>query len=98
MKKIGKALICALLTSSIMFTGCSLVQRNTERYLNRTVASADGITISKQDLLSAYNNYGYQYVSQMGYTTEKAVKTTLDSLIDRQIVLQRKSSCHLKDI
>ncbi len=89
MKKLGKALICTLLTSSILFTGCSLVQRNTERYLNRTVATADSITISKQDLISAYNSYGYQYASQMGYSTKDAVKRTLDSLIDRQIVLQK---------
>ena len=89
MKKLGKALICTLLTSSILFTGCSLVQRNTERYLNRTVATAEDITISKQDLVSAYNSFGYQYVTQMGYTKERAVNKTLDSLIERQIVLQK---------
>lgn len=72
-----------------MFTGCSLVQRNTLRYLNRTVASVGETTISKQDLVSAYNSYGYQYVESYSYTTEKAIKTTLDGLIDRQIILQK---------
>ena len=90
MKKLGKILICLLLSSSFAFTGCSLVQRNTEKYLNRTVATAgENIEISKQDLITAYNNYGYQYVQYYGYTAEKAIKTVLDGLIDRQIVLEK---------
>ena len=89
MKKFGKLLICLSLASSIAFTGCSLVQRNTDRYLNRTVASAGEITVSKQELVSAYNSYGYQYVQYYGYTAERAVKTVLDSLINRKIMLEK---------
>lgn len=89
MKKFGKALICLCLTCSFAFTGCSLVQRNTERYLNRTVATVGETTISKQDLITAYNNYGYQYVRYYGYTTERAVKTTLDGLIDNKILVEK---------
>lgn len=89
MKKFAKFLICVLLCSSFMFTGCSLVQRNTLRYMNRTVATVGETTITKQELLTAYNSYGYQYVQNNGYTTEKAIKTTLDGLIDRQIVLEK---------
>ena len=88
MKKLGKLLICLSLASSIAFTGCSLVQRNTERYLNRTVATAGDITISKQELVSAYNSYGYQYVQYYGYTGERAIKTVLDGLINRKIMLE----------
>ncbi|HAJ78092.1 MAG TPA: hypothetical protein DCO89_03395 [Clostridiales bacterium] len=89
MKKFGKLLICLLLTSSFAFSGCSLVQRNVEKYLNRTVATAGEIEISKQDLISAYNSVGYQYVQSQGYTTEKALKTTIDSLIDREILVRK---------
>ena len=89
MKKLGKLLICLSLASSIAFTGCSLVQRNTERYLNRTVAQMGEITVSKQELVSAYNNYGYQYVQYYGYTSKKAVKTVLDSLLNRKIMLEK---------
>lgn len=88
MKKFGKLLIVLCLASSFVFTGCSLVQRNTERYLNRTVATVGEYTISKQDLVSAYNSYGYQYSQIYGYSAEKAIKTTLDGLIDRKIVLE----------
>ena len=73
---------------SFVFAGCNLVQRNTDRYLNRTVATiGNEITITKKDLITAYNSYGYQYVQNYGYTAEKALKTTLDGLIDRQLVL-----------
>ena len=88
MKKLPKLLICLGLTGSILFTGCSLVQRNSERYLNRTVASCGEITVSKQELLNAYNSYGYQYVQNYGYTAEKAVSTLLDELLNNKIILQ----------
>ena len=88
MKKLPKLLICLGLTGSILFTGCSLVQRNSERYLNRTVASCGEITVSKQELLNAYNSYGYQYVQNYGYTAEKAVNTLLDELLNNKIILQ----------
>ena len=89
MKKIGKILVCLCLAFSFAFTGCSLVQRNTERYLNRVVATVGEIEITKQDLVSAYNSYGYQYVNYYGYTTEEAVKTTLDKLVERKILVEK---------
>ena len=89
MKKIGKLLICIMLACSFAFTGCSLVQRNTERYLNRTVAEVGELKITKQELITAYNNYGYQYVQSFGYTAEKALNITLDGLINRKIVLEK---------
>lgn len=87
-KKFSKFIICLCLMCSFVFAGCNLVQRNTDRYLNRTVATiGNEITITKKDLITAYNSYGYQYVQNYGYTAEKALKTTLDGLIDRQLVL-----------
>ncbi len=98
MKKFGKLLICLCLSASFAFTGCSLVQRNTQRYLNRTVATVGEVNISKQELISAYNSYGYQYAQYYGYTTERAVKTTLDRLIDNKIKLQKaKEMIKLED-
>ena len=98
MKKFGKLLICLGLSASFIFTGCSLVQRNTERYLNREVASLGEISISKQELISAYNSYGYQYTQYYGYTAEKALKTVIDNLINRKIVLNKaKESLKFED-
>jgi hypothetical protein len=87
-KKFAKLLICLCLTCSFMFTGCNLVQQNTDRYLNKTVATAGTVTITKKDLISAYNSYGYQYVQYYGYTSEKAVTTVLNNLINRELLLQ----------
>ena len=89
MKKFGKLLICLLLTSSFVFSGCSLVQKNVEKYLNRSVATAGEIEISKQDLITAYNNSGYQYVQYYGYTSEEALKITIDNLINREILIAK---------
>ncbi|MGN1213054.1 MAG: SurA N-terminal domain-containing protein [Christensenellales bacterium] len=89
MKKFAKILLCLLLTCSFALTGCSLVQKNTARYLNKAVATVgNDITITMQDLLNGYNNYGYQYVQYYGYTQEKAFNTVLDNLIDRKLLLE----------
>lgn len=98
MKKFAKILLCLLLTCSFAFTGCSLVQKNTARYLNKTVATAgDNITITMQDLLTSYNSYGYQYVNMYGYTTEKAIKLVLDEIIDKKLVLEEAKKHILVD-
>lgn len=89
MKRLGKFILCIGLSCMFAFTGCSLVQRNTERYLNRTVATAGDITISKQELIQAYNNYGYQYTQYYGYSADKALKTTIDGIIERKILLAK---------
>lgn len=91
MKKLPKLLICLGLSGSILFTGCSLVQRNSERYLNRTVATCGEITVSKQELLNAYNSYGYQYV-QNGESTESAIGTVLNQLLNRKLILEESKN------
>ena len=88
MKKLPKLLICLGLTGSILFSGCGLIQRNTERYLNRVVASCGDITITKQELLNAYNSYGYQYVQYYSYTAEKAINTVLNDLLQRKLMIE----------
>ena len=89
MKKLGRIILCVGLACMFAFTGCSLVQRNTERYLNRLVASAGDITVTKQELIQAYNSYGYQYTQYYGYSAEKALKTTINGIIERKILLER---------
>lgn len=89
-KKFAKFLICLCLCFSFMLTGCSLVQRNTDRYLNRVVATAgETIEITKEELINAYNNYGYQYNQYYGYTVEKAMSMTIDNLINNKILIER---------
>lgn len=81
-----------------MLTGCSLVQRNTDRYLNRVVATAGtDIKITKEELINAYNSYGYQYVQYYGYTGEKAISLTIDRIINNKILLERAKNHILVD-
>ena len=84
-KKLGKIFICICLMCSFAFTGCSLVQRNTERYLNRTVATAGEITITKQELINAYNSYANMY----GTMTKKLVESAINECITRKILLEK---------
>lgn len=83
--------VFALLLSVSLFAGCNLVTVNNSVYYDEVVAEIvyDDSTkeFTFEDLLNAYNSYGYQYV-QNGSTTEEAVKSTVDTMIDRYILLQ----------
>ncbi len=72
--------------------GCSLFERDNEKYLNATVATIDYGSgnvekITKRELLTAYNSYGYYYV-QNGSTAEDAIYTTIDTIIDRKLTVK----------
>ena len=73
-----------------VLTGCGLVSRNDKNYYEAIVATityTDGTkdNITKRELLTAYSSYGYNYVQNYGYTTKKAIETTLESVIDSYI-------------
>ncbi len=85
-KKILSLILAVFLSLSVL-TGCNLITRNDELYYNATVATitySDGTTdnITKRELITAYSSYGYNYVQNYGYTQEKAIETTLDSIVD----------------
>ena len=76
-----------------VFTGCSLVTTNSRNYYEAVVATityTDGETedITKRDLISAYNSYGYNYVDNYGYTMEQAVMETLETIIDNRLTIK----------
>ena len=61
-KKFSKFIICLCLMCSFVFAGCNLVQRNTDRYLNRTVATiGNEIKITKKNYRKGDD--GYKIVS-----------------------------------
>lgn len=91
MKKITALLLCLMMCLSVL-TGCSLIERNDKNYYESTVATityADGTkeNITKRELLTAYNSYGYNYVDNYGYTKEQAIKTTLDSIVNNRLTM-----------
>ena len=81
-----------------VLAGCNLFGRDLETYYNTVVAQinyeysigAENFSyvedITKRDLINAYNSYGYSY-TQNGYSQEDAVEMTLDSLINRSLMI-----------
>ena len=87
------ALFMMVIMCLSVFTGCSLVTRNDKNYFEAVVATityTDGEkeNITKRDLISAYNSYGYNYVDNYGYTMEQAVNQTLETIIDNRLTIK----------
>lgn len=79
------ALVFALIP---LFAGCDLVTLNQGKYLSETVAKWNNITISKEDLIRTYNNYGYSAFDSSGTVTQEGVEKTIDLLVKRAVLVQ----------
>lgn len=83
-----------------VFTGCSLVTRNDKNYYEATVATISYVdgnkeNISKRELITAYNSYGYNYVNNYGYTKKQAVKQTLKTVIEKKLTVKAVGQYYL---
>lgn len=85
-KKILFTITLAFVMFFNVFAGCSFIQTNTSKYYNTIVAKVGDVEITKYELLSNYNNYGYDYVENSGYTVEEAINTVLDQIINREVL------------
>lgn len=76
-----------------MFSGCDLsiftaIEKNTNKYLSQTVATtSNGIKLSMEELIVAFNSYGYKYESEQSMTREEAIKETLNMEINRTLAV-----------
>lgn len=96
-KKVFSLVLCLVMCASVL-AGCNLFGRDLETYYNTIVAQinyqysigAENYSytedITKHDLINAYNSYGYNY-TQNGYSQEEAVEMTLDTLINRSLMI-----------
>ena len=96
-KKVFSLVLCLVMCASVL-AGCNLFGRDLETYYNTIVAQinyqysigAENYSytedITKRDLINAYNSYGYNY-TQNGYSQEEAVEMTLDTLINRSLMI-----------
>lgn len=97
-KKILTALLLILLVGfNCLLSACSLVTLNNQKYLSQVVAETTNVKITMEDLILGYNSFGYSYVQNNSYTTEQAVKKTLEDLIDREL-LYNKAKFELGDL
>ena len=71
-----------------MLAGCDLVTLNEGLYLSQTVGSWGTITITKADLIRAYNNYGNSTYDSSSTPTKEGVESTLDLLLKRAVMVQ----------
>lgn len=82
--------LCMVICACLLMTGCGLWKLNQDRYLSRTVATVDDdIVITKEDLLTAYNQYASTLINSYGYTNEKAVEYCIDLLINKKLMLKK---------
>ena len=89
MKKIIKKILtalCALVLCVVCFTGCSWLQVDRSKYYNQLVVSIGEQNFNMLDLTEAFSSYGYQYY-QNGASLEDSVKQTIESMIDRYLLL-----------
>ena len=92
-KRFTGILMCMMMFCMSILAGCSLVEPNYNDYYNQAVAvveykkTGEQYEITKKDLISAYQSYGYSYEQYYGYTREEALKETLTLLENRKITL-----------
>ncbi len=90
MKKKLLVLILVVVMTASVFSGCTLFVKNSERDLAQVVArvgAGDRIDeITKEDLVTSYTTFGYQYESYFS-SAEELVEYLMDYNVNRTIVL-----------
>ena len=88
MKKKIATVLLFLFSCLTVLTGCNLFTTNNVAGLNSIVATSGDISITREQLINAYNTSGYYYNQYYGYTMEDALKKTIKDLIDREYLLK----------
>lgn len=81
-----------LMLGASLLAGCSLVTKDMAKYYNTVVASytyEDGtnVNVTKKELITAYGQYGYQYVQNYGLEAKEAYKQTIERIIDSKLTV-----------
>lgn len=88
------ASICfGLMLGVSLLTGCTLITKDMAKYYNTVVASfsyEDGTTveITKKELITAYGQYGYQYVQNYDMEAKEAYNETLERVIESKLTVK----------
>lgn len=89
MKKFSAFMCMLLIMLTICLTGCAGFEVNRVKYYNDVVAKVGDTKIKRYELLSAYSSYGQTYfATQQGQEPIDALNSTLDMLIDRELLYQ----------
>lgn len=94
MKKLF-ASIFSLLLCVTMFAGCNLIKLNPKKYYGQTIAQIvydknKEKSFTMEELLQAYNNYGYQLLqNDSELTPEEALKQTAELMVQRYLLVEQ---------
>ncbi len=89
MKKITAILLTLLMIVTFSLAGCAGFAIDPVKYYNEVVAKVGDVNITRQQLISAYSSYGNSYfVQQDGQNETSAMNSTLDLLIERELLYQ----------
>ena len=88
MKKKIATILMFLFSCFCILTGCNLFTTNNSAGLSSIVATSGNISITREQLINAYNSSGYYYNQYYGYTMENALKKTIQDLINREYLLK----------
>lgn len=92
MKKLIKKLmtaICALVMCVFCLTGCSWLELDNAKYYDKIVVTIENTKdFNKKELVEAFSSYGYQYYSQYQMSMEDSVNKTIESMIDRYLLME----------
>lgn len=107
-KKIFSLVLCLVMCTAVL-TGCNLFGRDLETYYNAVVARinysyelngqtiTESEAITKRELINAYNSYGYNYVNNYGYSQHEAVEETLDTIVNRKLMIKDVESTYKRE-
>lgn len=96
MKKLVKKILttlCTLILCLVCLTGCSWLEINKKNYYDQLVVTIGNEKVgnkyefTKKDLVEAFSSYGYQYYQQYGYSMEESINQTINSMIDRELLM-----------
>lgn len=101
-KKLTGLLLCLLMVTAFVLTGCDLFPRDVDAYLNKSVCTITYVDNTKEEItteafINAYNSYGSS-LTQKGTSQEDAINKTLDVLISRYVLLNHaKKTVSIED-
>lgn len=91
MKKKLVAILLVVVCLATVFAGCDIITKNDERVAKKVLATVSlgghTETVTRGDVLSSFNSYGYYYVYYYGYTYEETFELLTKSLAQRKLLV-----------
>ena len=93
-KKLATLFVFIFASICVLLTGCNLFDTNNYAALSSTVATCGSVSITREELITAYNSWGYYYTSSQygGLSREGALKQTASDLVDQKFLLKNIDS------